>query len=96
MESRTRLVHTIVGHGQEDLLTGMKYKLPVLSPVDDNCKFTKEIRQFVGLDILGDGNVAIVKSLDKQSCLTMEEVYKHKYPYDWRKKMPTIFRAIEQ
>ena len=43
----------------------MKYKLPVLSPIDDNGKFTKEIREFSGLDVLDDGNVAIFKSLDK-------------------------------
>ena len=73
-ESRTRLVHTGLGHGQEDFLTSIKYKLPTLSPVDDNGKFTEETRQFFGLDILGDGNVAIVKSLDEHSCLTMEEV----------------------
>ena len=43
----------------------MKYKLPVLSPIDDNAKFIEEIGQFVGLDVLGDGNVAIFKSLDE-------------------------------
>ena len=74
-----RLVHTAPSHGQEDFLTGMKYKLLILSPVDDNGKFTKEIGQFASLDVLGDGNVAIVKILDEHSCLIMEEVYKHKY-----------------
>ena len=74
----------------------MKYKLPVLSLVDDNGKFTEETRQFSCLDVLGDGNVAIVKSLDKHSCLIMEEAYKHKYSYDWRTKNCTIFRAMEQ
>ena len=59
---------------QEDFLTSMKYKLPILSLVDDNRKFTKEIGQFSNLDVLGDGNVAIVKSLDEHSCLIMEEV----------------------
>ena len=92
-KSRTWLVHTAPGHGQEDFLTGMKYKLLVLYPIDDNGKFTEETRQLAGLDVLGDGNVAIVKSLDEHSCLIMEEVYKHKYPYDWRTKKPTIFRA---
>ncbi|GLJ53792.1 hypothetical protein SUGI_1148040 [Cryptomeria japonica] len=95
-ESGTGLVHTAPGHGQEDFLTGMKYRLPVLSPVDDNGKFTEETGQFAGLDVLGDGNVAIVKSLDEHSSLIMEEAYKHKYPYDWRTKKPTIFRATEQ
>ena len=79
-KSRTRLVHTTLGHGQEDFLIGMKYKLLVLYPIDDNGKFTKETRQLASLDVLGDGNVTIVKILDEQSCLIMEEAYKHKYP----------------
>ena len=58
-------------------MTSKKYKLPVLSPIDDNGKFTKESGEFVGLDVLGDENVAIVKSLDEHSCFIMEEVYKH-------------------
>ena len=43
-KSRIGLVHTTLGHGQEDFLTGMKYKLPVLSPIDDNGKFTEETK----------------------------------------------------
>ena len=38
------LVHTALGHSQEDFLTSMKYKLPVLSPIDDNGKFTEETK----------------------------------------------------
>ncbi|OVA14857.1 Aminoacyl-tRNA synthetase [Macleaya cordata] len=95
-ESGTGLVHTAPGHGQEDYVTGLKYGLPVLSPVDDEGKFTEEAGRFSGLDVLGDGNVAVVKYLDEQLSIIMEESYKHKYPYDWRTKKPTIFRATEQ
>ena len=42
-ESRIGLVHTALGHSKEDFLTSMKYKLLVLSPVDDNGKFTEGI-----------------------------------------------------
>ena len=94
-KSRTGLVHTASGHGQEDFLTGMKYKLLVLYSIDDNDNFTEETGQLASLDALGDGNVAIVKSLDEHSCLIMEEVYKHKYPYDLKTKKPIIFRATE-
>ena len=73
MSSNLMLVHTAPSHGQEDFLIGMKYKLLVLSPIDDNGTFIEETGQFVGLDVLGDGNVAIVKSLDEHSCLIMEE-----------------------
>ncbi|KAG0613475.1 hypothetical protein M758_6G105600 [Ceratodon purpureus] len=95
-ESGTGLVHTAPGHGQEDYITGLKYGLPLLSPVDDNGDFTSEAGQFAGLNVLGDGNTAVVTALDSQSALLMEEAYVHKYPYDWRTKKPTIFRATEQ
>ncbi|KAI3962312.1 hypothetical protein MKX01_005314 [Papaver californicum] len=95
-ESGTGLVHTAPGHGQEDYMTGLKYRLPVIAPVDDEGKFTEEAGSFSGLSVLGDGNVAVVKYLDEQLSLVMEEPYKHKYPYDWRTKKPTIFRATEQ
>lgn len=40
--SGTGLVHTAPGHGQEDYLTGIKYDLPMYSPVDDAGDFTEE------------------------------------------------------
>ncbi|CAN6468330.1 unnamed protein product [Victoria cruziana] len=95
-ESGTGLVHTAPGHGQEDYITGLKYGLPIFSPVDDDGKFTNEAGQFSGLDVLGDGNTAIIKFLDEKMLLMKHEPYKHKYPYDWRTKKPTIFRATEQ
>ncbi|KAM3265759.1 isoleucine-tRNA ligase, chloroplastic/mitochondrial [Capsicum annuum] len=95
-ESGTGLVHTAPGHGQEDYVTGLKYGLPLVSPVDDDGKFTEEAGQFRGLDVLGNGNVAVIDYLDEHLSMVMVEPYKHKYPYDWRTKKPTIFRATEQ
>ncbi|MED6110314.1 Isoleucine--tRNA ligase, chloroplastic/mitochondrial [Stylosanthes scabra] len=95
-ETGTGLVHTAPGHGQEDYVTGQKYGLPILSPVDDRGIFTEEAGQFSGLDVLGEGNTAVVKYLDENLSLILEESYEHKYPYDWRTKKPTIFRATEQ
>lgn len=95
-ESGTGLVHTAPGHGQEDYITGLKYGLPILSPVDDDGKFTEEAGSFSGLDVLGDGNAAVIKYLDENLSLVLVEPYKHKYPYDWRTKKPTIFRATAQ
>ncbi|KAG0471119.1 hypothetical protein HPP92_015665 [Vanilla planifolia] len=95
-ESGTGLVHTAPGHGQEDYITGLRYGLPILSPVDDSGNFTEEAGPFTGLNVLGDGNAAVVKYLDENMLLLLEEPYKHKYPYDWRTKKPTIFRATEQ
>jgi len=95
-ESGTGLVHTAPGHGQEDYIVGQKYGLPILSPVDDQGNFTDEAGKFEGLNVLGEGNGAIIQALIEVNSLLKEEPYQHKYPYDWRTKKPTIFRATEQ
>nr|WP_230968052.1 isoleucine--tRNA ligase [Nostoc sp. WHI] len=95
-ESGTGLVHTAPGHGQEDYIVGLRYGLPILAPVDDNGNFTEEAGEFAGLNVLGDGNQAVIDALTATGSLLKEEAYPHKYPYDWRTKKPTIFRATEQ
>jgi isoleucyl-tRNA synthetase len=95
-DSGTGLVHTAPGHGQEDYIVGQRYGLPILAPVDDNGNFTDEAGKFAGLNVLGDGNQAIIDALMEAGSLLKEEAYSHKYPYDWRTKKPTIFRATEQ
>jgi len=95
-ESGTGLVHTAPGHGQEDYVVGLRYGLPILAPVDDNGDFTQEAGQFAGLNVLGEGNQAVIDALTAAGSLLKEEAYAHKYPYDWRTKKPTIFRATEQ
>jgi len=96
-ETGTGLVHTAPGHGQEDYLTGIKYGLPLLSPVDDAGRFTEEAgERFEGKDVLGDGNLEVIQALNETGALILMEPYHHKYPYDWRTKKPTIFRATDQ
>ena len=95
-ESGTGLVHTAPGHGQEDYIVGQRYGLPILAPVDDNGNFTPEAGEFAGLNVLGEGNQAVIDALNAAGSLLKEEPYAHKYPYDWRTKKPTIFRATEQ
>lgn len=97
-ETGTGLVHTAPGHGQEDYQTGLREDLDLHSPVDDAGKFTEEAAngRFTGLSVLGDGNTAVLEELSVRSVLMLEEAYAHKYPYDWRTKKPTIFRATEQ
>jgi isoleucyl-tRNA synthetase len=95
-DSGTGLVHTAPGHGQEDYIVGQRYGLPILAPVDDNGNFTDEAGKFAGLNVLGDGNQAVIDALHEAGSLLKEEAYQHKYPYDWRTKKPTIFRATEQ
>jgi isoleucyl-tRNA synthetase len=95
-ESGTGLVHTAPGHGLEDYAVGLRYGLDIFAPVDGDGNFTEEAGQFAGLNVLDKGNEAVIEALKVAGSLLKEEPYVHKYPYDWRTKQPTIFRATEQ
>ncbi len=95
-DSGTGLVHTAPGHGVDDFNTAKKYDLPVLCPVNEKGILTAEAGRFQGLNVLRDANSAIIKALNDTGALLKEEPYPHKYPYDWRTKKPTIFRATQQ
>ncbi|MDY7023414.1 MAG: isoleucine--tRNA ligase, partial [Cyanobacteriota bacterium] len=95
-ESGTGLVHTAPGHGYDDFIVGQRYDLPILCPVDENGNFTEEAGQFAGLNVLKNANEEVIKALTEAGSLIKQEPYQHKYPYDWRTKKPTIFRATEQ
>ncbi len=95
-ESGTGLVHTAPGHGVDDFATGRKYGLAVLCPVDEAGTLTAEAGPFAGLNVLKDANPAIITALREAGALLAERPYEHRYPYDWRTRKPTIFRATEQ
>jgi isoleucyl-tRNA synthetase len=95
-ESGTGLVHTAPGHGQEDFQVGQRHGLAVLCPVDERGTMTEEAGPFAGMNVLKDANPAVIEALEKAGSLLKHEPYEHKYPYDWRTKKPTIYRATEQ
>lgn len=96
-DSGTGAVHIAPGHGMDDYLLGQANGLQVLSPVDDDGKFTSEvgIEELVGVHVF-TGNKRIVELLDEGGHLLGQETYEHSYPHCWRSKTPIIFRAVEQ
>ncbi len=96
-ESGTGLVHTAPGHGQDDFIVGQRYGLEVFCPVDEKGDFTAAVGdRLAGKNVLKDANAAVIEWLTEVGSLLKEEKYAHRYPYDWRTKKPTIFRATEQ
>ena len=96
-ESGTGLVHTAPGHGQDDFIVGQRYGLEVFCPVDGKGDFTAAVGdRLAGKNVLKDANEAVIEWLTEVGALLREETYAHRYPYDWRTKKPTIFRATEQ
>jgi isoleucyl-tRNA synthetase len=95
LDAGTGCVHTAPGHGEEDFYIGQKYGLPVLCPVDDKGRFTKEAPGFEGV-FYDDGNKLITEKLKEVGALIHLNFIKHQYPHDWRSKQPVIYRATEQ
>ncbi len=95
LEAGTGCVHTAPGHGQDDYVVGTRYKLPVISPINNKGHLTEEAGQFAGL-FYKKANKEIVKHIEETGHLLMLKEIEHSYPHDWRSKTPVIFRATEQ
>ncbi|KAL4974095.1 tRNA synthetases class I-domain-containing protein [Aspergillus desertorum] len=100
-DSGTGLVHCAPGHGMEDYEACLARGIPAFAPVDDYGKFTDlampdDPKRLSGKSVLADGNVAILEYIESQGLLLSQHRYEHRYPYDWRSKLPIIIRATEQ
>ncbi len=94
-EEGTGLVHTAPGHGDEDYIVAQDYDLDVLSPIDDQGKFTDEVPALEGV-FYDDANQIITGWLEEKGLLLDLSFFTHSYPHDWRTKKPVIFRATPQ
>lgn len=95
IEDGTGCVHTAPGHGQDDYRTGLKYGLPILSPVDETGIFTKDAGEFEGKYVY-DANKDVIEKLKEIGALLSATNIQHSYPHCWRCANPVIFRATEQ
>jgi isoleucyl-tRNA synthetase len=109
-DSGTGCVHTAPGHGAEDYVTGLKYKLEIYCPVGDDGRYVDDGRvpaELVGLTTLetvedlaakkpAPANLGVLKLLAANGALLAKAKYPHSYPHCWRSKTPIIFRAVDQ
>ncbi|MCB0385259.1 MAG: isoleucine--tRNA ligase, partial [Bdellovibrionales bacterium] len=95
LEAGTGCVHTAPGHGLEDYQVGLKYGLPVHSPVDVAGRFTDDVPMYKGIKIW-EGNKLIVEDLQKSGHLLAHKEITHSYPHNPRSKTPLIFRSTPQ
>jgi len=94
-DSGTGCVHTAPGHGADDYLTGLRYGLDILSPVDDAGCYTEEAGKYQGRQV-PDVNDTINDDLASDGSLVKKTDIVHSYPHCWRCKKPVIYRATEQ
>ncbi|KAL8703842.1 MAG: hypothetical protein Q9201_002992 [Fulgogasparrea decipioides] len=97
----TGLVHIAPGHGMEDYELCLDHGISAFAPVDDAGRFTITALQnhpsvLANKTVLDDGSEAVIGLLRYHGFLVNTQQYRHKYPYDWRTKLPVIVRATEQ
>ena len=95
LDEGTGIVHIAPGHGEDDYIVGLKYNLPIVSPVDDKGRFTEDVKDFEGENVFA-ANEKIIKFLEEKKMLLGRQDISHSYPHCWRCKKPIIFRATKQ
>lgn len=104
LDAGTGCVHTAPGHGIDDYNTGLRYKLEIACPVDDEGVFVDDgnmPKELVGKAVWtpkGDSpaNDAVIELLKQKNALLNVAPYSHSYPHCWRSKSPVISRALPQ
>ncbi|MDO8827097.1 isoleucine--tRNA ligase [Methylophaga sp.] len=94
-DAGTGAVHTAPGHGQDDYIVGLKYKLEVDNPVGGNGVFLPDTPVFAGESVF-KANPLVIELLKEKNALLCHVDIRHSYPHCWRHKTPIIFRATPQ
>jgi isoleucyl-tRNA synthetase len=93
-EDGTGIVHIAPGFGEEDLEVGKAHDLPIVVPVDAAGKFTEQVPDYVGQNVIIEANPNIIKDLKARRLVVRHEQYRHNYPHCWRTDQPLIYMAI--
>ena len=88
------IVHTAPGFGEDDYNVLKGTGIPVICPIDDECKFTSEVKDYEGL-FVKDADKMIIQRLKEEGKLVKRENYLHSYPFCWRTGSPLIYRAMD-
>jgi isoleucyl-tRNA synthetase len=92
-EDGTGIVHIAPAFGEDDFAVGAKLGLPVVCPVDEEGKFTGDVKEFAGR-LVFEANGDITKHLKNIGRLVHRSTLEHRYPHCWRCDSPLIYKAI--
>ena len=92
-EDGTGIVHIAPSFGEEDNKVFRGSGVPNVEPIDAECKFTKEVPDYVGR-FVKDCDKDIIERLKKEGKLVRKAQVLHSYPHCWRCGSPLIYRGI--
>jgi isoleucyl-tRNA synthetase len=89
----TGVVHIAPGFGEDDQRVGEENGIPLVVPVDDSGRFTDDVPEWAGENVL-ESNAAIIAHLKALGVVVRHDSYTHNYPHCWRTDTPIIYRAL--
>lgn len=98
-ESGTGVVHIAPAFGEDDLKLGEKYDLPFIQHVGMDGTFTKEVKDFSGMQVKPksddektrlSADIAVIKYLQEHNTFFDKQKITHSYPHCWRCETPLL------
>ncbi len=95
-ESGTGVVHIAPGFGEDDMEVGKLFGIPTVVPVDEAGRFTAEVTDYAGQNVILEGNDSIIRDLKARKGVVLKhDQILHSYPHCWRTDQPLIYRALD-
>ena len=92
-EDGTGIVHIAPGFGEDDAAAAKEHGIPEVCPIDEECRFTKEVADYAGRYVK-EADKDIIRHLKQEGILIHRANIKHNYPHCWRDDTPLIYRAV--
>jgi isoleucyl-tRNA synthetase len=89
----TGIVHLAPAFGEDDFYLCQKAGIELVCPLDVNCNFTDQVKDFEGL-FVKDADKEILRCLKGEGKIFQHTTIRHRYPYCWRTDKPLIYRAV--
>ena len=95
-EDGTGIVHMAPGFGEDDLALCTAEGIPVVVPVDEAGRFTAPVDDYIGQNVIYEGNPSVIRDLKERrdGTVVRHDQILHSYPHCWRTDEPLIYRAI--
>lgn len=89
----TGIVHTAPAFGEEDNVVCRKYGIPMVQPVDETGRFTREVKDYSG-KYVHEISDEIAIDLKKSGKAIMTRKMEHEYPFCYRCDTKLMYRAL--
>jgi len=93
-EDGSGIVHMAPAYGEDDYRVCSAAGIPLVEPLDVDCKFTSQVPDYKGL-FCKDADKSIIKRLKDEGKLIHQSTIQHSYPFCERTDTPLIYRAID-